>query len=119
MAVLLTILALGAIALAIARPARFAGVDNKQISSSIADELPRDEDVDCREDASGRHDGTAWSCQVATTDSGGSGLKDERTYLAEADEWGCWDAEWAGGAPVKDDEQAIDGCIGILNYVFD
>jgi hypothetical protein len=114
LAVLLIAIALGAIVVVIARPARLAGVSDDALSSSLNDELPKDQRIQCRESDGGSGEGTAWSCDV-TTAGAGSGT----TYLVEADDWGCWDARWAGGVLAPGEAERVSGCIGILNYVFD
>lgn len=107
LAVVLGLLALGAIGLMVARPARVVGVTGPSLADSLtgASETARGS---CEEVEGGRLDETAWRCSVAGPGGSGIGAR----YTAQADEWGCWDARRPGGRSTE-----LSACIWLLDYV--
>jgi hypothetical protein len=109
------LLAIGAIALMVVRPARVVGVTKDSIGSSIRHEADATGSR-CESVPGGRPDETAWRCRVvALTDGGSSSITTE--YALQATEWGCWEgqriASRGGQSP-----RELSSCIWLADHVF-
>jgi len=96
-------LALAAIALLVARPARVVGVSEGPLADSLLAELDA-ERTDCLEIEGGRPAGTVWRCTAGRT----------ALYAIQADDWGCWKGERLRRDTV---ERRPQGCIWLGDFV--
>lgn len=107
LAIAVAVLALGAIALLVVRPARVVGMSGASLAQSIGDELDAHFE-ECSEVPGGRRTETAWRCSTGRPGSGSEGT----SYAVEADVWGCWEAQRLGGG-----RRGPSACVSALDYV--
>ncbi len=115
LAVLVAAIALAAILLLVARPARFLGVGASSLSDSLVYEFDGD-GGQCERIEGERPDETVWRCRIDVVTAGGSG-ESSSAYAVLADDWGCWRAQRIGSEGPTRLAAEDSACVILLDYV--
>ena len=96
------VVALAAIALLVARPARVVGVGEGPLADSLRAEVEANRTA-CAQIEGGRPTGSVWRCNAGRGTS----------YSVQASDWGCWNAERIDGRGPR----RADACIWAGDFV--